>query len=178
MRTETVTSPGTCCCGDDCGGWYCCPVTGEVAYAANCEELAALGLCEQSSSASVPSVSGPCCGGNIPANLFLSIFDCPGNVLDGMTVPLVLGLFPSNPDDWGADFGVTSPDCVSETNGYRTLFGCFPISGEFYFETYPGYCGFGGGTIEVQTCSPFFMSGTGAINQGFSAPTCSWEISE
>lgn len=121
-------------------------------------------------------IASSCCP-TIPSILYLTITDS-GTVIDGITVPLIYGLFLDNPNDWGADWGLTSPDCGAEHNGYRTLWGCNNLLVEFYSETFPGYCGPVLGGILVESCSPFFMSGTGAVNQSFTSPACNWVISE
>jgi hypothetical protein len=126
----------------------------------------------------VPRIYSPCCPNGIPSVLYLTITDAPGNVLNGRTAPLIYGAY-DNPTDWTADFGVTSPDCAAEMNSYRTIFGCLLLpEPTWFFETAPGRCGLGGGTILVQSCDPFFMTGTGGINQGFSSPSCTWTITE
>lgn len=147
---------GPCgCCGNECRGWYCCPVTREIAYVFDCEDLEALGPCGDSDSSSDSDTNCfACFPSPMPTSLLFNFTD--------------LGVSFYVPNDGGYPFGFIGPvpegvpEFLSADAGFLSLCDEQP-DGNYHMgfaPVPPTSPDIGTGLLTLVSCNPIVLEGT------------------
>jgi hypothetical protein len=154
--TTTITiGDGSCCCEEDCQGWYCCPLTGRVRHAANCAELDSFPICDEGSDSTSGSTHCTSCFPSpMPTSLFVNFTD--------------LGVSFSIPNDAGFPYGFIGPvpEGVPEFGSSIVLFLSLcdrQADGDYHLgfaPLRPDTPDVGTGLLTLVSCNPIVLEGT------------------